>query len=252
MKKKFDIKKIKWADIVVSVFVLIFILIMVMPAVIKCIANKGKIECENHIYKMMHILSDGLLEEEESEDTYWHDLIEGGNYSKVLKSLHEKTADKANHAASDYYIEAGDNQLTIRCKKHTDMSDKTIKFSLMHNVNIKMSGNVQDMRQVRSISVSGQDTYYVGTSLDNNDPAKMVFKGREIDKVIDNLCVTAVYTDGTEEELPPGRYTVMAEELNMNKIGQTSLSISADVNFMWSSSKSASFTVNVISRNKKY
>lgn len=248
-KKDFG-KKIKWADIAVSAFVLVFVCILVMPAITKCIINKDKKQCEYHIYKMIWILSDGLVEEEGSEDAYWHDLIKSGNYSKVVRSLHEKTADRANHSASDYYIEAGDNKLTIRCKKHPDISEKTIKFSLMQNVNVEMFSGNQDMRQARSIEVSGPNTYYIGHSLDDNDPVKMVFKGREVDKVINNLNVTVLYTDGTEEKLPPSRYTVMASELNMNKTGQTLLSVNADVNFMWGSSKSASFVINVINRDK--
>ncbi len=51
--------------------------------------------------------------------------------------------------------------------------------------------------------------------LDENNPTKMVFIGREVDKVIKNLTVTAVYAGGAREELPRSKYTVTADKLNM-------------------------------------
>lgn len=249
-RQKISKMKISLTELTIMIMILAFSCLIIMPSIIKCINNKDKSKCEHHIYRMLGILSDGLIEEEESGDAYWHDLIKNGNYRKLIASLNEKADYSASHSASEYYIETGDNSLSIRCKKHPDMSEKTIKFSLMQNVNVEMFSGEEDKRQILYLDVSGPNTYYEGYSLDNDNLSKMVFRGREVDKVIDNLRVTAVYTDGTSEELPLNRYTVMTTELDMRQTGQKTLTVTADVNYMWSNSMSTVFTLNVISRDE--
>ena len=82
------------------------------------------------------------------------------------------------------------------CKKHKDISDKEIKFALMKDVSVEVAEKPQIGEKIAYLTVSGPDTYYEDDMLDENNPTKMVFIGREVDKVIKNLTVTAVYAGG--------------------------------------------------------
>lgn len=132
------------------------------------------------------------------------------------------------------------------CKKHKDISDKEIKFALMKDVSVEVAEKPQIGEKIAYLTVSGPDTYYEDDMLDENNPSKMVFIGREVDKVIKNLTVTAVYAGGAREELPRSKYTVTADKLNMKKSGQTHLTVKSNSSSLWDNSAYAQFVIDVV------
>ncbi len=232
---------------IIIVFAVTFMSCMiVIPSLLKCIVNKGRGACENHIYKIMHVLSDELAEEEQSGGTYWHDIINRGDYRRLLDYANAKTGESKKFPSSDYYAKADGSSLTIYCKKHPNMPEKTLKFASMPNVS---PGTAQpDGRQILFLSVDVPDRYYVNQSLDKTNPKKMVFRGYEADEFIKNIEVTAVYTDRTTEILPRGCYSVLTKELDMSKAGAQTMVIKTSLNRLWAGSVSATFEIDVHDR----
>ena len=195
---------------------------------------------------MLNMLSDELTDEMKTGETYWHDLIQNGNYQKLISSLNEKTGLSKKYPSTNYYIRTGEEKLALMCKKHKDISDKEIKFALMKDVSVEVAEKPQIGEKIAYLTVSGPDTYYEDDMLDENNPTKMVFIGREVDKVIKNLTVTAVYAGGAREELPRSKYTVTADKLNMKKSGQTHLTVKSNSSSLWDNSAYAQFVIDVV------
>ena len=102
-------------------------------------------------------------------------------------------------------------------------------------------GHFAEARILQAIKID-----YIDDMLDENNPTKMVFIGREVDKVIKNLTVTAVYAGGAREELPRSKYTVTADKLNMKKSGQTHLTVKSNSSSLWDNSAYAQFVIDVV------
>lgn len=243
------LKKIKAADIAVVVGVAVMSGIIIIPSIIQCGENRAKSECLSHMYRMIMALSDGLEEEAEAGGTYLQDMITNGNYRNLLTVLNEKTGEADKHPDSDYYIRMTNDRLEIICKKHRDISARELVLSSIKNVNIDISEKTVTGDDILYITVGGPDAYYQDEALDASQPDKMVFTGEEIDSVIGNLNITAVYTGGYTAELPRDSYTVSARSLDMTRPGRTKLIIKTNSNSIWDSSAYASFVLNIIGKD---
>lgn len=234
------------ANYIVTLTVVVLAGVVIVPSIVKCAINRDKAKCENHMYVMLNLLSDELNNEALYGGSYWHDLIRNGNYQKLTAALTDKTGGGVEFPSHNYYIKTGENKLSIICKKHNDISEKTISFSLMPNVYIDVPERPRISERIAYLKVTGPDTYYQMDSLDSSNPSKMVFKGMEIDEVINNLKVTAVYYGGTSEELDRSRYTVFAEKLDMSRSGQTRLIVKSNSTSVWDNSLNTYFIIDVI------
>lgn len=230
----------------VAVCVLILSCLIIVPSIVQCVVNHEKGACEKHMYRMLGILSDELNNEAENGGTYWHDMIINGNYQKLMSVLNDKTGESGRYPSSDYYIRSGDEKLSIICKQHKDISEKEIHLSAMRNVNVSVAKRPVFGEKIAFLTVKGADTYYQNDSLDGSNPDKMVFTGKEIDRIIDNLKVTAVYIGGGEKELEHSRYTILADTLDMSRPGQTRLIVKYNSVSVWDSSAYASFIIDVV------
>lgn len=238
--------KITPAELGVVIVVLSLAALVIVPSLVQCAVNRNKAKCSNHMYRMLGIISDELYEETKNGGTYWRDLIQDGNYQKLITSLNDKTGEADKFPSSDYYIRTGADTLSIVCKKHKDVSEKQIKFALMQDVEVEISQRPILGEEIMYLKVSGPDTYFQHESLDADNPSKMVFHGLEVDKAIENLTVTAVYSGGAREVLPRSRYTISTDKLDMSKAGQTKLIIKSNTTSLWDNSASTSFVIDVI------
>lgn len=245
--KAIRLKKIKIniVDIFAAAIVLVLAGIVVVPSLAKCVENGRKTVCEHHMNEMLGILSSELTSETKRGSTYWHDLIKNGNYQKLIASLHDKTNSR-EFSPADYYIQTGDEDITLFCKEHKGIKGCSIRFSKLQDIDVEVAAKPMLGEQIAYLTVNGPDTYYEGDSLDSRDPKKMIFKGREVDRAIHNLTVTAVYVGGAREELERGRYTITADTLNMSKPGQTHLIIRSNSNSVWNNSSYVPFVIDVI------
>lgn len=241
------IKKIRINPVELSAVLIVLVLscIIIVPSLVRCVINKNKSDCSEHMYIMLGILSNELEREQTEGGSYWHDTIKNGNYQKLIMSLNDKTKN-SKFPASDYYIQTGSETLSIQCKKHKDMSDHSIRFSTMRNVSVEVAEKPLISGQIAYLAVSGPDTYYEGDSLDAQNPKKMIFSGREVDKAIQNLKVYAVYAGGVREEIPRERYTITTDKLDMSKAGQTHLIIKYNSTSFWDNSAYVPFVIDVI------
>lgn len=239
-------KKIKPVEFGVGAVVIVLSCVVIVPSLVQCVINRNKAKCSVHMSIMLNMLSDELTDEMKTGETYWHDLIQNGNYQKLISSLNEKTGLSKKYPSTNYYIRTGEEKLALMCKKHKDISDKEIKFALMKDVSVEVAEKPQIGEKIAYLTVSGPDTYYEDDMLDENNPTKMVFIGREVDKVIKNLTVTAVYAGGAREELPRSKYTVTADKLNMKKSGQTHLTVKSNSSSLWDNSAYAQFVIDVV------
>ena len=239
-------KKIKPVEFGVGAVVIVLSCVVIVPSLVQCVINRNKAKCSVHMSIMLNMLSDELSDEMKTGETYWHDLIQNGNYQKLISSLNEKTGLSKKYPSTNYYIRTGEEKLALMCKKHKDISDKEIKFALMKDVSVEVAEKPQIGEKIAYLTVSGPDTYYEDDMLDENNPSKMVFIGREVDKVIKNLTVTAVYAGGAREELPRSKYTVTADKLNMKKSGQTHLTVKSNSSSLWDNSAYAQFVIDVV------
>ena len=239
-------KKIKPVEFGVGAVVIVLSCVVIVPSLVQCVINRNKAKCSVHMSIMLNMLSDELSDEMKTGETYWHDLIQNGNYQKLISSLNEKTGLSKKYPSTNYYIRTGEEKLALMCKKHKDISDKEIKFALMKDVSVEVAEKPQIGEKIAYLTVSGPDTYYEDDMLDEDNPTKMVFIGREVDKVIKNLTVTAVYAGGAREELPRSKYTVTADKLNMKKSGQTHLTVKSNSSSLWDNSAYAQFVIDVV------
>lgn len=239
-------KKIKPVEFGVGAVIIVLSCVVIVPSLVQCVINRNKAKCSVHMSIMLNMLSDELTDEMKTGETYWHDLIQNGNYQKLISSLNEKTGLSKKYPSTNYYIRTGEEKLALMCKKHKDISDKEIKFALMKDVSVEVAEKPQIGEKIAYLTVSGPDTYYEDDMLDENNPTKMVFIGREVDKVIKNLTVTAVYAGGAREELPRSKYTVTADKLNMKKSGQTHLTVKSNSSSLWDNSAYAQFVIDVV------
>lgn len=242
-------KKIKPVEFCTSIIVVALSCVIIVPSVVQCVMNRNKAKCSSHISAMINILSDELEKEMDNGGGTMHELIENGNYQKLIATLNDKTELSDKFPSLNYYVRTGDEKLTIMCKKHKSIVNKTIKFSLMKNVSVKIAEKPQISEQILYLRVSGPDTYFQGDILDTANPKKTVFKGREVDKVFNSLNVTAVYLGGAEEVLPRSKYTVITKKLNMNKSGQTELTVKFNSRSLWDNSAYGKFTIDVVGDN---
>ncbi len=238
--------KIKPAEITVVIAVIALAALIIVPSLVQCVINRDKTKCSNHMSSMMSILSTVLAEETETGNTYWHDLIENGNYQKLISSLNDRTGEGDKFSPSDYYIQTGEEKLILNSKKYKDISAKEIKFSLMQDVSVEIGEKRSIGEKIAYLMVSGPDTYYQNQSLDGDRPSKMIFRGTEVDKVITNLKVTAVYVGGASAEIDKSKYTILADKLDMSKAGQTKLMVKVNSNSLWDNSAYASFIIDVV------
>lgn len=239
------IKKPRGADVLVTVGVVLFSCLIIMPSIVTCIRNNSRARCEKHMYYMLHVINDAFKYEAESGGTYWHDLIANGNYQKFLSNINNKTPDGRQYPASDYYIRTGDNKITIVCKKHKDILEKSVDFSVKGYTDVEVTEKPMFTDKILYITADGPDTYYKGDSLDDVYPDKMVFYNGEIDDVLQNIKASAVYIGGYKQELSRGDYTVTAKKLDMTKAGMKHLIVKSTSTSLWDNSAYTTFDINV-------
>lgn len=263
---KFDFKKIKssvhngikrtWekilsakprgGDIFITITVILLSCLVIIPSLVRCAQNRAKAACEHHMYVMLGVIGDMFEYENENGGTYWRDLIINGNYQKLLRNVNVKTGESGIFPSTDYYIRAGEDKLTIICKKHKDISEKEINLSAIHNADVNVTEKPMISEMIAYLVVTGPDTYYQYDSLDEVYHDKMIFHGSEIDDVLQNISVQAVYVGGYSEQLPRGSYTVTAEELDMTKTGQTRLMVKSTATSVWDNSVYAPFVIDIV------
>ena len=245
--KNIKIPKITPVEIGTVIAVLVLSGLVIVPSLVQCVANNHRSKCYTHMAYMINSLSEMLADEEKTGETYFHDLIKNGNYQKLISSVNDKVGGGGQFPASDYYIIPGDENLTLMCKEHLSITDKALKFSLLNEVNnVEIAPKPQIGEKILYLTVSGPDTYYENDVLDTFDSSRMVFRGREVDRVINNLTVTAVYAGGAREELDRSSYTISAKKLDMTKSGQTRLWIKYNSKSLWDNSVCGLFTIDVI------
>lgn len=245
--KKIKLPKIKIGEIAVVLVVLILSGIVIVPSIVQCVENNHRSKCYTHMAYMINTLSDMLAQEEKNNSSFCHDLIKNGNYQKLINVVNDRVGNVYKFPSSDYYIVPGDEHLMLMCKEHLTITDKILKFSLLREVNnVEIASKPQIGENILYLKVSGPDTYYEDDVLDTAHPDKMIFRGREVDKVINNLTVTAVYAGGAREVLPRNSYTVAAKKLNMSKSGQTMLIIKYNSKSLWDNSVCGLFTLDII------
>lgn len=128
-----ELKKLKItrSEIVVVLTVTLLSGMIIVPSLLKCVTNKERYKCENHIYKIMHVISDKLIDEEQNGGTYWHDMLSSGDLSRLIKTANAKTGESNKFPSSDYYAKSEKNSIRIYCKKHPNMSEKKLRISAM-------------------------------------------------------------------------------------------------------------------------
>ena len=84
-------KKIKPVEFGVGAVVIVLSCVVIVPSLVQCVINRNKAKCSTHMSIMLNMLSDELTDEMKTGETYWHDLIQNGNYQKLISSLNEKT-----------------------------------------------------------------------------------------------------------------------------------------------------------------
>lgn len=240
-------KKIKVGEVCIVLVVFLLAGIVIVPSLVRCASNSDKTKCSEHMSVLINELSVILAKEETTGDTYFHDLISCGNYQKLIGAVSDRVGMGKRFPSSDYYIIPGDETLTLMCRKHSDISTKTVRFSLMKEVNnVEIAEKPQISERILYLTVSGPDTYYEGDALDSAHPDKMVFRGREVDDVINNLTVTAIYEGGVQKTLDRSQYTVTADNLNMSKSGQARLTVKSNSLSLWDNSAYAAFIISII------
>ena len=153
-------KKIKPVEFGVGAVVIVLSCVVIVPSLVQCVINRNKAKCSVHMSIMLNMLSDELSDEMKTGETYWHDLIQNGNYQKLISSLNEKTGLSKKYPSTNYYIRTGEEKLALMCKKHKDISDKEIKFALMKDVSVEVAEKPQIGEKIAYLTVSGPDTYY--------------------------------------------------------------------------------------------
>lgn len=240
------LRKIKPADAAVTAGVIVLSGIVIIPSLAVCGENRSKNDCVKHMYRLRAVITEEIKREAETGDSYWQSMIVNGNYKRLLEAASNKLADDGKHPASDYYIRINENKLELICKKHRDVSIGELNLSSLQNVRINVAEQGEVSDDIIYITVSGPDTYYQNEPLDPMHPEKTVYYGNDLDALLSNLTVKAVYTGGRSAELAREDYSIYSEPLDITKPGETHLIIKTNSNSVWDGSAYGSFTINII------
>lgn len=155
------IKKINWSEAAVTAVIIILIGFIIIPSVNKCIINGNKNKCSSKMYLLITQLSNHLAEEPDGGE--WHDMILNGHSDEALEILADEVKENKNWniKSSDYYFEINGNELILRCKKHKDITDRSILLANVEDDNDKDIGilgwNTNELREIKEIKTLGDD-----------------------------------------------------------------------------------------------
>lgn len=159
------IKKINWSEIIAAVIIVILIGFIIIPSVSKCIENGRRNKCSSRMYLLLNQLSEHLTAE--STDGEWHNMILNGSSGEALEILAEEVKENKGWSikSTDYYFEVKDNELILRCKKHKDITDRSIILTGINNDTAKNLGtlgwNTNEQREIRNIKTLGDDALII-------------------------------------------------------------------------------------------
>ena len=237
--------KIKPADITVTAVVLLLVCLVIVPSIVRCVMNRHISECEDHMGRIIKVLSTELQKEAEEGNSYLHDMITNGNYRKLINNINYKTGESEEYPSSDYYVRTGDEVLYITCVKHKDAALKELRFSVTKNLKADIAQIPDVSDRIAYLSVSGPDMYYVQ---DSEDGANQL-TDKEMDEIIRGLKVSAVYVGGKKTELNNSQYSVTTQDSDKAYPGQLSLMIKADPTSLWDNSAYTTFVINVTDKD---
>lgn len=239
------ISNIKPVETAIIITVLILVCTVVLPTFAVCVDNSVKSKCSEHITRMINKLTDELEKEETTGARYLHDIIENGNYRKMLNVINSKTGGGKDFPSSDYYVRTEGDSIKIMCSEHKTIKDKSVNFSVMKNISVNTAQKPFIEDKILYLTVSGQNSYTVNDPFDVLQPLKRVFDKWEIDSAQTDITVTAVYPFGRREELPRGRYTLSAEKLDMRKSGEVKLFVTVNSRSPWYTGAQTSFNITI-------
>jgi hypothetical protein len=162
--KNIKIKKFNWGEIAATAIIIVIVGVIIIPSVGKCIGNGRKNKCSSRMYLLLNQLSEHLTQELQGGE--WHDMILNGNSSEALEILADEVKEKRGWKinSDDYYFETKGNELVLRCKKHKEITDKTL---LITNVKTEekewgtFGWNSNAEREIKDIRTLGDDALII-------------------------------------------------------------------------------------------
>ena len=222
--------------------------IIIIPPLIRCAFNNGEMNCRTYMYEINTALASELRRETEEGGDYIQRTIEEGAAEKTIPLLDGMTTESGKYDASDYYFKREGDMLEIRCRKHDAITG--IGTILSSIPGIKVDFDIPDHGgEIVLLTVKGPNKYVVNDVLDASDKTKTVFKGDEIDRLINDLTVTAHYAGGDEKELKRGEYTLTCEEIDMKKAGKYALTVRTKSKSVWNNAAYSQFALEVLGEN---
>lgn len=254
----YDIKYIKRRDdmkrrgqifpaILIGIIVLVIAGFAFIPSISKSIDNGSQKKCNSTSQLLLNTLSDKLNGTEENK--LWYDLCYEQNSNRLLASLKEASGDE-DLDISDYYVKFSASSVTILCKKHTDMLDKTL--TIPDNLITDNEEYVKPASDiVVSITASGRDTYFQNSSLDKTDKEKKVFTNSDdTNELFPEIYVTAHFAGGGKRRLDKSEYKILVGELDMSKPQKTVLKI-IYTKTAWPNDIFTNFNIDIIKNNSR-
>ena len=219
--------------------------IIIIPPIVRCAHNNDEMHCLDYVYELNNSLGKALADEAEEGGDYIQRMIEEGNFDAVINRIFTITPGSDNFDASDYYFTRSDDKVEIRCHKHEKIMGFVTKLSTIPNITGDF-GDFAAEEKIVLLTVQGQNKYKVN---DIFDASKKVFRGDEINNLINNLTVTAHYIDGSSKTLERGDYTITCGVLDTGTVGRNMLMIRTRSKSVWNNTAYAWFTLNIIDEN---
>ena len=220
--------------------------IIIIPPLIRCAFNNGEMNCRTYMYEINTALASELRREAKEGGDRIQRAIEDGEAEEVILMLDGMIADSGKFDASDYYFIRGGDRVELRCKKHdTIIGIGTIPSSIP---GVQVNLDMPDCGgEITLLTVEGQSAYKPSDI--SADAGKTVFKGCEIDSLINNLTVTAHYAGGGKKELERGNYIVTCDKLDLNAPGGYTLTVRTKSHSVWNNAASAKFKIELFAEN---
>ncbi|MCH5154959.1 MAG: hypothetical protein J1F71_07085 [Clostridiales bacterium] len=221
---------------------------IIVPPILRCANNNSEMNCRSHIFELNVALEKMLKAEVEEGGDYIQRMIEEGNSGAVINRISGITSDNDKFNASDYYFTRSSDRVEIRCRKHEKATGFGTILSSIPNIRTNFT-DFADEEKIVLLTAKGPNKYNINDVLDASDTAKRIFRGDEINKLINNLTVTAHYMDGSSKTLGRGDYTVTCGVLDMGIAGKNVLTVRTKSKSLWNDAAYTRFILYVIDKN---
>lgn len=162
-----------------------------------------------------------------AKDEYnWDGVLSQKRSQQFLETIKEHSENKKmkNINTDTYFVDLKKTSMLLLCRAHE--KNKPVEISIPKKYHTNHESADISTKPTGAIIVSGVRTYVRGTSLDKEQPEKMVFsKEDDLKRLFPDISVKIKYLDGETKELSKDEYVLSCDKIDMSKTGKNTIRV---------------------------